>query len=62
MGAEQQQRWVRCHQQRMKESRVDEVLAERKPHLEGAAPEEDPAGAGVRACDRYRRNRMEDLD
>ena len=59
---EEQQRWVRCHQQRMKENRVDAVLAERKPHLEGAAPEEEPGVAGVRACDRYRRNRMEYLD
>lgn len=54
--------WVRCQQQRMKENRVGEVLAELKPHLEGAEPEAGQAATGVRACDRYIRNRIEYLD
>ena len=59
-GKAEKKEWLKEQQQRMKENRVSEVLAELRPHLERAEVEETEAP--VRVCDRYIANRMEYLD
>ncbi len=60
VGKSGKKEWLKEQQQRMKENRADAVLAELRPHLEGAGVADDQAR--VRVCDRYIVNRLEYLD
>lgn len=61
IGAESEKKaWLKEQQQRLKENRAGEVLAELRPHVESAA--EPDQHAPVRVCERYLANRLEYLD
>lgn len=59
-GPESPTPWLQQQQERLKENRVSEVLAQLQAHRESSDIDDDQAP--VRACERYLRNRLPYLD